>query len=392
MPSWTPQATGADFAWPPLLRPLQSLREELTILSGLALDPARAHGDGGGDHARAMASFLTCQHPRKTNGTDLKAGLSADQIAARAIGRQTRFASLEIGCEGGRVSGVCDHGYSCAYQTHLAWSRENTPLPQEIDPRLLFERLFGTGGAAKNSTEERERRSLLDFVTEDARQLRDKVGSSDKQRIEEYLTGIRELELRITRAQPVAEVGPSRLSRPVGIPGDYGEYLRVMADLLVLAFQTDSTRIATFAFGNDGSNRSYPALKISEGHHDLSHHGGDPAKLSKIQAINVFHLEQLAYLLKKLQATKEGEGTLLDNCMIVYGSGISDGDAHSHDNLPILLAGRGRGTLKTGKHLRCSRETPLANLHRALLDRLGVSVTSFGDSTGSLSEIGTLDP
>ncbi|SIO66230.1 Protein of unknown function [Singulisphaera sp. GP187] len=391
MPDWTPRTTGPDYDLPPLLEPLRSVRDDLLVLSGLTLDQARAHGDGGGDHARAMAAFLTGTHPRKTGGADLRAGISVDQLAARKVGQATRFASLEIGCEGGRDSGQCDHGYSCAYQVNLSWRGESAPATKEVDPRLVFERLFAgqvlgqaDPGAARRG---RRDRSLLDFVAEDARKLRDKLGGTDRRKLDEYLTGVREIERRIDRARPVIEVGQSRLARPAGIPSDYREHLRLMCDLLVLAFRADLTRIATFVFANDGSNRSYGAIGVPEGHHDLSHHGKDPRKYEKIRAINRFHVEQYAYLLDRLKSVPEGDGTLLDHCMIAYGSGISDGNAHSHDDLPILVAGKGNGTLKTGRHVLLPKGTPLTNLHLSMLDRMCVPVESFGDSTGRLAAI-----
>ncbi len=387
MADWTPAAAGPLSALPPTLTPLQPFCSDVLVLSGLALDPARAHGDGGGDHARAMAAFLTGHHPHKTNGAELRAGVSVDQLAAGKIGKATRFASLEIGCEGGSSSGNCDHGYSCAYQTNLSWRGPATPAAKEIDPRLVFERLFGGVGSDSIQRERRERdgKSILDFVAEDARQLRSKLGLPDQRKLEEYLSGIREIEQRLCRAQPTVEVGQREYPRPIGVPSDYREHLRLMSDLLVLAFQADLTRIATFVFANDGSNRPYRFLGVPEGHHDLSHHAGEQSKQAKVQKINRFHVEQFAYLLGKLKEVKDGDDTLLDHCMIVYGSGISDGDRHDHDNLPILLAGKGSGTLKTGRHLRYSREIPLTNLYLALLDRMGLAVDSFGDSTGRLS-------
>jgi hypothetical protein len=389
MADWTPASIGPLAALPPTLKPLEPMREELLVLGGLTLDPARAHGDGGGDHARAMATFLTGRHPHKTNGADLRAGISVDQLAACKVGQATRFASLEIGCEGGSSSGNCDHGYSCAYQTNLSWRSETAPAAKETDPRLVFERRFGgplgSGSDSDRARRERDDKSILDFVAEDAGRLKARLGASDRRKLDEYLTGVREIEQRIVRVQPKAEIGRTKYHRPVGIPGDYGEHLRLMSDLLALAFQADLTRIATFVFANDGSNRGYRALGVPEGHHDLSHHGGSKAKMVKVQKINQFHVEQFAYLLGKLKAIQEGTGTLLDNCMIVYGSGIGDGDRHNHDDLPILLAGKGGGTLKTGRHLRYPRETPLMNLYLSMLDRMGVYVDSFGDSTGRLT-------
>ncbi len=391
MPDWTPTAVGPGFDLPPSLEPLAPVRDDLLVLSGLALDPARAHGDGGGDHARAMATFLTGTHPRKTGGADLRAGISVDQLAAREVGRATRFASLEIGCEGGRDSGQCDHGYSCAYQVNLSWRGEASPAAKEVDPRLVFGRLFadrGRGGADPAAARREQRdRSLLDFVAEDARKLRDKLGVADRRKLDEYLGGVREIERRIDLAQPAIEVGQARLKRPAGIPADYREHLRLMCDLLVLAFRADLTRVATFVLANDGSNRSYGAIGVPEGHHDLSHHGQDARKFAPIRAINRFHVEQYAYLLGRLKEAREGDGSLLDHCMIAYGSGISDGNAHTHGDLPILLAGRGGGTLKPGRHVAFPKETPLTNLHLSMLDRMGVRAAAFGDSTGRLAAL-----
>jgi hypothetical protein len=390
MANWTPAAEGALATLPPTLQPLASFQKDLLVLSGLTLDKARAHGDGGGDHARAMAAFLTGRQPRKTHGADIRAGISVDQLAADKIGKATRFASLEIGCEGGKNSGNCDSGYSCAYSANLAWRTESSPVAKETNPRLVFERLFAAPakGDAKARRRERYKHSILDFAGEDARALRNKLGNTDQHKLDEYLTGVREIEQRLVRVEKTADLAaPAGASQPTGIPKDYREHLRLMADMLVLAFQADLTRVATFVFANDGSNRSYRDYGVAEGHHDMSHHGGNKEKKSKIQKINQFHIEQLAYLLSKLKAIKEGNGTLLDHCMIVYGSGIGDGDRHNHDDLPILLAGKGGGTLKTGRHIRYAKETPLMNLYLNMLDRMDVPVDSFGDSTGRLTEL-----
>jgi hypothetical protein len=391
MPGWTPRSPAAGFDLPPILEPLTPVKDELVVLSGLSLDPARAHGDGGGDHARAMASFLTGRHPRKTDGADLKAGVSVDQAAAQKIGHATRFPSLEIGCEGGKNAGECDHGYSCAYQSNLSWRSETTPVAKQINPRLVFDRLFGAPAGSQGGEDlarsDRHNKSILDFVAADARELTGALGAADRRKIDEYLTGVRELEQRINRSRPDLDVGVARYPRPLGIPADYQEHLRLMGDLLVLALQSDVTRVVTFVFANDGSNRSYRTVGVADGHHDLSHHGGDPAKQQKIEQINRFHTAQLAYILKKLKSISEGDGTLLDHCMILYGSGISDGNAHAHDDLPILLAGKANGSIKTGRHLRLPKETPLTNLYVSMLDRMGVKVDGFGDSTGRLDAL-----
>jgi hypothetical protein len=390
MPAWTPTRLGADYDLPPTLEPLRAVKEDVLVLSGLSLRKANGNGDGPGDHARAMATFLTGCQARKTDGADIRAGVSVDQVAAAAVGRSTRFASLEVGCEGGRDGGTCDHGYSCAYQTNLSWRSPSQPLAKEVNPRLVFERLFRSPGAGDPEAEARrarDRRSVLDFVSGDINELNGRLGTGDRRKLDEYLTGLREVERRIQASQPVAEVGQSRLARPTGVPQDFAEHARLLGDLVALAFQADLTRVATFALGNDGSNRSYREAGVPEGHHDLSHHGGDPEKQAKLRRINRFHVEQLAHLLGRLKATREGEGTLLDHCLVVYGSGIRDGDRHDHDDLPILLAGRGGGKVRPGRHLRYPEGTPLTNLYLALLDRVGAAVESFGDSTGRLPSL-----
>ena len=391
MADWTPRTQGTGFALPATLEPLGPVRDHVSVLTGLTLDKARAHGDGPGDHARAMASFLTGRQAKKTHGADICNGVSADQVAAEKVGFDTRFPSLEIGCEGGKNAGNCDSGYSCAYSSSLSWRTESTPLGKEVDPRLVFERLFGSPNRgeseAARSQRERNHKSVLDFVAEDASQLKAKLGGTDQRKLDEYLTGVREIELRIQKAQPVVEVGQSRIARPAGIPREYQDHLKLMSDLLTLAFQADLTRVATFVFANDGSNRSYRPIGVPEGHHDVSHHGNDKGKQGKIQKINRFHVAQFAYLLEKLKSVREGSGTLLDNCMIVYGSGISDGNRHNHEDLPVLLAGKGGGSIKQGRHVVYAKETPLTNLHLSLLDRMGASVPSLGDSTGRLTSL-----
>ncbi len=399
MASWTPAAEGALTTLPPTLQPLAPFQKDLLVLSGLTLDKARPNGDGPGDHARAMAAFLTGSQPRKTHGADIKVGISVDQLAAQKLGKATRFASLEIGCEGGKNSGNCDSGYSCAYSANLAWRTESSPVAKETNPRLVFERLFSVPGKGDDKTLrlQRYKQSILDFVGEDARQLKNRLGATDQRKLDEYLTGIREIEQRLVRAErsdPLTQPSPPKggegrvrggTTRPTGVPKDYREHLRLMADMLTLAFQADLTRIATFVFANDGSNRSYRDYGVPEGHHDMSHHGGSKEKKAKVQKINQFHIEQVAYLLGKLAAVQEGPGTLLDNCMIVYGSGISDGNRHNHNDLPILLAGKGGGTLKMGRHIRYPKETPLMNLYLNMLDRVDIHLDSFGDSKGRLT-------
>jgi hypothetical protein len=391
MADWTPATEGTDFALPKILEPLQPHRAELQVLTGLAHRTAYPNGDGGGDHARASASFLTGMQARKTAAIDVRAGVSVDQIAAARIGQQTRLPSLELSCDKGQQAGSCDSGYSCAYQFNLAWKTPTTPLPPEVDPRLVFERLF-SNGVPGETAESRARRqqahkSILDFVLADARQLRAGLGSSDQQKLDEYMNSVREIEQRIENAEKMAVATPD-YAAPTAIPRDYEQHLRVMFDLLTLAFQTDTTRISTLMIAHDGSNRSYPMAGVPDGHHDLSHHGGNAEKKAKIARINRFHMTQFAYFLERLKSVREGDGTLLDNCMIVYGSGIADGNAHSHHDLPVLLAGRGGGAFKTGRHVRLAKETPMTNLYLAMLERMGVSAERLGDSTGILKGLG----
>jgi hypothetical protein len=383
MPDWTPKAEGADFELPYILEPLAAVKDRLLVLSGLAQDHGRPHGDGAGDHARALASFLTGAQARKTHGADISVGVSVDQVAARTIGQATKFASLELGCDRGAQAGNCDSGYSCSYSTNISWRTETTPQAKEVDPRLAFERLFSLGSAAELSSKRaRFKKSVLDYVLEDAHDLRSRLGGKDQHKLDEYLTSVRELELRVEAAGRQTETPLPDYPRPAGIPKDYAQHIRLMYDILLLAFQGDLTRVATFVVANEGSNRAYPFIGVPDGHHDLSHHGGDAAKQEKIRQINRFHVTHLAYFLEKLQATSEGQGSLLDHAMILYGSGLGDGNAHNHDNLPILLAGSGGGTIRTGRHLRYQKETPLNNLFLSMLDRMNAPVDSLGDSTG----------
>lgn len=384
MADWTPQGQGGDFNLTPILEPLAPVKDDLLVLSGLTADGARPHGDGGGDHARALAAFLTGAHPVKTDGTDIRNGISVDQVAAARIGDQTRLASLEIGCEAGAMAGNCDSGYSCVYSSTMAWRSATQPLPKEVNPKLVFERLFGSGGNDDRSRRDALRRSILDFVKDDTRDLHSRLGKTDQRKLDEYFSSIRDIEQRIERASHLPEIKAPDYPVPAGVPKEFPDHLKLMCDLMVLAFQADVTRVCTFVITNEGSNRAYPFAGVSEGHHDLSHHGNDPAKKAKIREINKFHTTQLSYLLQKMKAIPEGEGTLLDHCMIAYGSANSDGNAHNHDDLPILLAGRGGGTIQTGRHLVFPRETPISNLWVSLLERVDVNVPFLGDSTGKL--------
>ena len=391
MPDWTPAGEGADFVLPYILEPLQAHRSEFLVLSGLTQDKGRANGDGGGDHARSAASWLTCAQPLKSEGANMRVGVSADQVMAAVVGKATRFPSLELGLEPGHQGGKCDSGYSCAYSNNISWRSASTPMSREIHPRLVFERLFADVLPKERSEGQKRRelyqKSILDFVLEDARALGARVGGSDRQKLDEYLYAVREIEQRVNQAGRAIAANTSVAAGyqvPENVPDGYEEHARLMCDMMVLAFQSDVTRVCTFMLANEASNRSYRNLGVSEGHHNLSHHQGDAAKQKQIREINRFHVQQLAYVLGRLRAIPEGEGTLLDHCMIVYGGGLADGNQHDHANLPLILAGRGGGALQPGRHLRYAAETPMANLLVALLQRAGVKTDSFGDSTGAL--------
>ncbi len=391
MPAWTPAAEGAGYTFSATMEPLGKHREYVSVFTGLTLDGARAHEDGAGDHARSGASFLTGAHPKKTNGADIKNSISVDQVAAQVIGSKTRFASLEMGLEGSAQAGNCDSGYSCAYSSNLAWRNENSPLAKENDPSAVFDRLFGNGdnvSEGKNRAARVERRkSVLDFVQEDAGALQKKLGIADKRKLDEYLYAVREVENRMVNSDKlrVGEDGIPNFPRPAGVPRDWSEHCKLMLDMAAIAIRSDSTRVLTFMMANEGNNRGYPEIGAPEGHHDLSHHGKSEEKQAKVQKINLFHMQHFAYLLDHFANVEEGGGgKLLDNCMIIYGSGISDGDRHNHDDLPIIMAGKAGGKIKKASHWRFPKDTPLCDLYLWMLNQVGVKADSFGDSKGVL--------
>lgn len=382
MPDWTPTEEGTSFTLPSILEPLAPFKQQIAIYSGLAVENAEAKGDGPGDHARSAAAFLTGQHPVKTDGKDIRAGISVDQIAAKYLGKSTKFPTLEIGCEAGRLAGSCDSGYSCAYSNSISWRSETTPSGKEVNPRHLFDRLFGRDDQQPTHRQRARQQSLLDLVQQDARRLQSKVGVADRHKMDEYLTCVREVELRVNRSEQFE--GSHGIARPDEDPGDFASHMRLMGDLMLLAFQTDMTRISTFMVANEGSNRKYHEIEIREGHHGLSHHQNKEPLLRQISAINRYHVEQLAYLIGRMAEIREGESTLLDNTALVYGSAIGDGNRHNHDDLPILVAGGGGGKITTGIHRRFNHRTPLMNLFLSLLQDSGVPVKSVGDSTARL--------
>jgi hypothetical protein len=400
MNDWTPSAFGTQFEFPRILKPLEAHRQKLMVLSGLTHNTGRALGDGPGDHARAAATFLTGVHPRKTAGADISLDISVDQVAARAVGNKTRLPSIELGLEGGRQAGNCDSGYSCAYSNNLSWRSATTPNPPEINPRAAFERLFGDGDpsetAATRAKRERYNKSILDFVREDTERLQGTLGPSDRRKMDEYLTAVREIELRIAGAEKRAQesVDLSALApgfeKPAGIPVEFAEHSRLMFDLMTLAMQSDTTRIITLMMAREGSNRTYREIGVSDAHHGITHHKGNAEWIEKITQINHHHVQQFAYFLQKLDSIREADGTLLDHSMIVYGSSISDGNRHTHHDLPIVLAGGGIGTLKAGRHVRYPWYTPLTNLFLSMLERMEVPTESIGDSSGELSQLSDL--
>jgi hypothetical protein len=389
--AWWPTGAGADFQLKNTLKPLEPYKSSIQVLGGLNHRTADGGPDGAGDHARGNGTFLTGVRLKKS-ATDLRAGVSIDQLIARRIGQLTRFPSLELATDAIHKSGACDSGYACAYQYNLSWSSPTTPMTPETNPRLAFERLFGSGapGERHANLERRrhEQRSVLDFVLGEARSMQRRLQSGDKDKLDQYLTGVRELETRIEKVERLGEASDPAVDTPVGIPTDYAEYIQFMFDVLVLAFQTDSTRVATLMLAHDGSNRSFDHIGIVEGHHDLTHHRNNPEWIGKVADIDQWYVKQFATFLGKLEKHKDVDGTsLLYNSMIVYGSGNADGNRHSHDNLPLLLAGGGGGTLSPGRYVKHGSK-PTTNLFLSMADRLGIDgLDRFGDSTAPLGQL-----
>ena len=389
MDSWKPTGEGDSYVQSDTLKVLDDFRSDINVITGLAQDMGRAHGDGAGDHARCASTYLTGAHPYKTSGADIKVGVSVDQAAAQQVGFRTRLPSLELGLRQGRNAGNCDSGYSCAYSNNVSWKTETVPMAKEINPRLAFERIFGTGEKADESRRRRDfyRKSILDLVRQDAEALVGQLGKDDRAKMDEYFQSVRDLELRVQRAQELANIERPDIDLPDATPSSFEEHMHLMYDIIALAFQTDSTRIATLMLGNAGSNRSYKMVGVNEGHHQLSHHRNDEATMDKIRKIDLYLAEGFKYFLKKMKSIPEGESNVLENSMIVYGSGLSDGNRHSHHDLPIVLAGSAGKTIETGRHIVLAEETPLNNLFLSMLDRMDAGVKAIGDSTGRLTEI-----
>jgi len=370
---------------------LESNRAQVQILGGLDHKNAYPGPDGGGDHARANGTFLTGVRMKKS-ATEIRAGISIDQVLAREVGQTTRYPSLELTCDASRKTGGCDSGYSCAYQYNVSWSGPAAPMTPEGNPRQVFERLFGSGSpgerAASLARRQQEQRSVLDFVREDARRMQRRLGSADHDKLDQYLTGVRELEQRIERAERFGKIKDPAIATPAGVPTEYAEYIQLMFDMMVLAFQTDSTRVATLLLAHDGSNRSFGEIGVYEGHHDLSHHQNKADVIQKVSEIDLWYVRQFARFLDRMRETQDADGqSLLHNSMIVYGGGNADGNRHTHSNLPILLAGGGGGTLQPGRFLKHDSQ-PATDLFLSLADRMGVQgLERFGDSSGRLTGV-----
>ncbi len=386
MKDWTPAAEGTGWEFMNSMKALAPYREDMLVLSGLAQVNGRALGDGAGDHARAGATWLTGVHPKKTE-VDLHAGISADQVLAREMGKATQLASLEIGLESPSLAGDCDSGYSCAYTNTISWHNPTTPMPVEVNPRAVFERMFGDGEStdpASRLAAMKEQSSILDYITGDAARLSSGLGARDRNKLDQYLDAIRDIERRIQKAEEQnATMKMPVMERPTGIPEEFDDHAHLMMDLLTVAFQADMTRVVSFMIAREGSNRSYRSIGVNDGHHSCTHHMNDPVKIEKTAKINTHHVETFAYLIQKLKTTPDGDGSLLDHAQILYGSSISDGNAHTHHDLPIVLLG-GAGQVKGGRHQRYPKETPLNNLLLTMMDHAGVRVEKLGDSTGEV--------
>jgi len=389
--AWWPKGDGKEFEFSRTLKPLEGLRQHLQVFGGLDQKAAYGGPDGAGDHARGNGVFLTGVRLKKS-ATDIRAGISIDQAIAREVGHLTRFPSLEVSSDAIRTSGACDSGYACAYQFNLSWSSATTPVAAESNPRMVFERLFGTGAPGERAENmkrrQQEQRSVLDFVLEDARGMSQRLNGRDKDKLDQYLTGLREIETNIQKAEQFGVAKDPGVDAPSGIPQDRAQYVQLMFDMLALAFQTDCTRVATLLLGHDGDNRSLPEIGISEGHHDLSHHFNNEEKIQKLTDIDLWYAQQFAKFLEKLQATKDVDGqSLLHNSMILYGSGNADGNRHTHSNLPLILAGGGGGALTPGRYVQHGSK-PMNNLLVSMAEIMGVQkLENFGDATGKLSDI-----
>jgi hypothetical protein len=389
MDKWTPVGTGADFEFGPILSPLAKHRDNVIVLSNLCHHQAEALGDGGADHSRATATWLNGVHAKKTEGEDVRAGTTVDQMAAEKIGQETRFPSLEIATEDMTgLIGACDVGYSCAYMNTISWRTPTTPLPMEINPRVVFERLFGEGGTVpERLARMHEDQSILDQIIGSVPRLQKGLGARDRTRMNEYLENIREIERRIQIAEKQAGEQLTVPNAPVGVPDSYEEHVGLMFDMMALAYQADMTRVFSFMMARELSQRSYPQIGVPDPHHATSHHQDNPEKLAKLVKIQNYHLTLVTRFLDKLRATPDGDGNLLDHTVLLYGSCLSNSNIHNHNPLPTLLVGGAAGKLKGGRHLKYPENTPMANLLLTVLNKVGVPVEKVGDSTGTLADV-----
>tara|TARA_B000000565_G_scaffold77682_1_gene55400 strand:+ start:938 stop:2269 length:1332 start_codon:yes stop_codon:yes gene_type:complete len=390
MKDWTPTETGNNFDLSKTLSPLRNFQDQTVVISGLDHKNGEALGDGPGDHARAGASWLTGAHPKKTRGADIRNGQSIDQAIAQQIGQTTPLPSLEIGLQDVRMVGGCDSGYSCAYSNTISWSSPTTPLPYETNPRRVFERLFGDGETTDpkaRAMQLKQNRSLLDFVLQDTQRLAPKLGASDRSKLSDYLDSVREVERRIQNVEQRVAAELPALDRPEGIPPSFEDHLKIMSDLIAIAFQADLTRVVTFMFSREGGNRAYPSIGVPDAHHGLSHHQNDPVRMARLQSIDQYHVEMFSYLLGKLRDSADDTGSILENSVVLYGSSLSDSNAHLHNNLPTVIVGGASGKLKGGRHLRVPDGTPMTNMLLSIADGLDVPLEKFGDSSGHLSDI-----
>jgi hypothetical protein len=392
MQDWLPASTGMDFALPNILQPMEPHRSRMLLIEGLAQHFGWPNGDGTGDHARAASTYLTGVHIRKTGGSDIAAGISMDQIAAHQLGSRTRIPSLELTCEDGRMVGVCDTGYSCVYSDNISWRSAATPGSPEVDPRAVFETLFSSEDpdpAVRAATRRRDS-SILDWVLGETHSLENQLGPADRGKLDEYLTSVREIEMRIQSAGQRNDAVRAPIEKPAAIPAQLSGHLRLMYDLLRVAFQTDATRIATLMVGREGSLRSYDEIGVPESHHPITHHQGRASLIEKVVRINCHHMRLFSEFVASLARTENGDGSLLDHTMILYGAGLADGNSHQHDHLPTMLVGSACGGIRSGRFLQVPPQTPITNLYVSMLTRMGVAIEKLGDSTGELSELGDL--
>lgn len=384
--TWRPSGDERDWKLSKTLEPLAGVKDHINVIEGLAHDNGRSKKDGAGDHARSCSTFLTSARPVKTS-SNIRLGISVDQVAATALADQSRLPSIELGLLGSRNAGSCDSGYSCAYSSNVSWRSETQPMPKETIPRMAYERMFGTGDAAQQRRQRMLRQSILDLVREDTKRLLGRVGATDQRKLDEYFTSVREIERRIERVEEEDRASLPDIDVPYGRVEAFREHARLMFDLMVVGFQTETTRVATLMLDNAGGNRQYKEVGVNDAHHGLSHHRNKEESVDKLRKIDHYLVEQFAYFVEKLKATPDGDGTLLDNSMVLYGSGLGDGNRHTHHDLPVVLAGNAAGQIQTGRYLKTDQETPMANLYMSMLDAMGTPVDSFGDSTGQLTNL-----